>query len=201
MPKSNLTTNQLTAKGTARKTRKSGYQRLIDEEEDLIVKQLASRKQSSEQMRAALTSLLIELLNVTGVGVSDEQIVRIFFQRAARVAEQTYTPRDRFAMFDVLTDISRLLGTTSHEVFSMETLDFVSRHSRFPHPGEPLDMNGEEVEPTPREENESLITLRQRLNRLERLPENEATAFQLETEIYRLKNESPADEWPDLIAA
>jgi hypothetical protein len=41
--------------------------------------------------------------------------------------------------------------------------------------------------------------LRQQLSRLERVPENEAERFRLETEIYRLKNKS--DEWPDEIAA
>ncbi len=42
-----------------------------------------------------------------------------------------------------------------------------------------------------------LQTLREQLTNLERLPENEAIALQLETAIYHLEHE---DEWPDVIA-
>lgn len=44
--------------------------------------------------------------------------------------------------------------------------------------------------------------LRHKLERLERAPENEATRFQLETEIYALENQTePDEEWPEVIAA
>jgi hypothetical protein len=199
MPTKNSTTKKTARKPTARKIRKTGYQRLIDEEEDLIAKQLAPQKKGCEQTQAALTSLLIELSNVTGVDILDEQIVRIFFQRAAKVAEKTYDPKDRHAMFNVLTDISRLLGTTSTEVFSTETLAFVNRHSRFPHYGEPLDLDESESVIDDAEANTLIDGIRGKLDRLERLPENEAERFRLETEIYGLENES--DEWPDVIGA
>jgi hypothetical protein len=43
--------------------------------------------------------------------------------------------------------------------------------------------------------------LRQKLMRLERLPENEAIAFQLETQIYHLErgSKTDAEKWPDVI--
>jgi len=48
---------------------------------------------------------------------------------------------------------------------------------------------------------EEIADLRDQLKRLERLPENEATRFQLETEIEGLERELAADEWPDTIDA
>ncbi len=45
-----------------------------------------------------------------------------------------------------------------------------------------------------------LIALKEKLTKLESLPENEAIAFQLESEIYRLEGEAArANEWPDVI--
>ncbi len=41
--------------------------------------------------------------------------------------------------------------------------------------------------------------LQEKLANLEALPENEAIALQLESEIYRLEHEQVADEWPDVI--
>ena len=41
--------------------------------------------------------------------------------------------------------------------------------------------------------------LRQQFAQLERVPENEAIALQLESEIYRLENQSDLNEWPDVI--
>lgn len=52
------------------------------------------------------------------------------------------------------------------------------------------------------QESAELVDLRARLARLERLPENEGVAFQLESEIYKLENAAPAlgsEEWPDVI--
>jgi hypothetical protein len=37
------------------------------------------------------------------------------------------------------------------------------------------------------------------LSRLERVPENEAERFRLETEIFNLEHESNTEEWPDVI--
>lgn len=52
-------------------------------------------------------------------------------------------------------------------------------------------VNGETLE---------VVALREELSRLERLPENEATRFQLEKEIYQLEREANADgEWPQVI--
>jgi hypothetical protein len=101
-------------------------------------------------------------------------------------------------MFDVLSDISRLLGTTSTEVFSGDTLAFVNRHARFPRPGEPLELDELQVADAT-DANDSLISLRQKLDKLERLPENETERFKLETEIYKLDQER--EEWPEVIAA
>lgn len=42
-------------------------------------------------------------------------------------------------------------------------------------------------------------TLRRKLDRLERVPENEAERFRLESEIYRLENQTDVDEWPEVI--
>lgn len=60
----------------------------------------------------------------------------------------------------------------------------------------------EEVAPerVPMETDPEIISLREKLANLERLPENEAVLFNLESEIYRLECETvSADEWPDLI--
>lgn len=46
-----------------------------------------------------------------------------------------------------------------------------------------------------------LVTLRAELTKLERLPENEVTRFQLETQIAKLEREQVADEWPEFINA
>ena len=42
-------------------------------------------------------------------------------------------------------------------------------------------------------------SLQSRLNILERLPENEAERFKLESEIYKLENSLPEDKWPEVI--
>ena len=44
-----------------------------------------------------------------------------------------------------------------------------------------------------------LISLHEKLDKLERLPENEAQYFRLLTEIHNLENEVDNDEWPDVI--
>lgn len=49
------------------------------------------------------------------------------------------------------------------------------------------------------QENPQLAELKKTLARLERVPENEAIAFQMESEIYRLEQESSGDEWPDVV--
>jgi hypothetical protein len=58
-----------------------------------------------------------------------------------------------------------------------------------------------EIEAEQRESQKSptLTDLRNKLARLERVPENEAIAFQLESEIYRLEQEATLNEWPDVI--
>jgi len=44
-----------------------------------------------------------------------------------------------------------------------------------------------------------IAELRDKLSRLECLPENEAVAFQLETQICKLERASTTEEWPDVI--
>lgn len=44
-----------------------------------------------------------------------------------------------------------------------------------------------------------LASLREKFQRLERLPENEAVALRLESEIYKLESAIGEDEWPDMI--
>jgi hypothetical protein len=53
----------------------------------------------------------------------------------------------------------------------------------------------------PKEEGQRLARLRRELDELERLPENEATCFQLEKQIYDLEREQDVDEWPEVINA
>ena len=45
-----------------------------------------------------------------------------------------------------------------------------------------------------------IASLQRKLDKLERLPENEAISLQLESEIYKLKRQSD-DEWPNVIGA
>lgn len=45
-----------------------------------------------------------------------------------------------------------------------------------------------------------IAELRDELRHVERLPENEAARFEIESEIYRLEREGDAGEWPELIA-
>jgi hypothetical protein len=44
-----------------------------------------------------------------------------------------------------------------------------------------------------------LTSLREKLAKLEYLPENEAVRFNLESEIYRLERDADSDEWPYMI--
>jgi len=49
--------------------------------------------------------------------------------------------------------------------------------------------------------NRRVSRLRGELAKLERVPENEAERFKLETEIYRAEREQDLEEWPEVIAA
>ena len=44
-----------------------------------------------------------------------------------------------------------------------------------------------------------LSDLQKQLDRLERVPENESERFKLESEIFKLENAVPEDEWPEVI--
>lgn len=49
------------------------------------------------------------------------------------------------------------------------------------------------------EGHEQLARLKRRLEAVDWLPENEATRFRLETEIYQLESAADVDEWPEFI--
>lgn len=64
-------------------------------------------------------------------------------------------------------------------------------------------LTGCDATPTPcASQNDKRVSeLRDELKRIERLPENEATRFAIQTEIHRLEHEGALDEWPEVIAA
>jgi hypothetical protein len=86
-------------------------------------------------------------------------------------------------------------GTPEHDVVSIARLLGISADLfRTLQPGDGLPK-----EQKARRKRSPLKKLRWDLERLERVPENEGVALQLESEIYRLENEADTDEWPDVI--
>lgn len=175
--------------------RKSEWDKLSDEVEQKIFAHLMC-EEGTPLTRAALQSLLVELSSVANVSVIDTVLVRQFYRRVCGLAVIAEAP-ERGRIFDTLADISNLLGVTSKGSHSDEVLEFVECHARFPHPDEIAKDEGHQSELS-----EAIASLRSKLERVERLPENEAVRFEIESEIHALENQRETDdEWPEVIAA
>lgn len=195
--------------------RKSAWERLCVEREKALHEHLVIQRVGNEKTHDALTSLLVELSNQTGITWWDPKILKVFYRRACQVAEHT-EGSERHRIFDVIGNIGKVLDLKLPD----DTLDHVARHAQFPrmnaqetvanlisrdpskvgYRATPLDDDEPAPEPAA---NTELETLRGKLERLELLPENEAISFQLKTQIYRLEREGEtvAELWPDVVEA
>lgn len=153
----------------------------------------------------ALTAALIELSNQTCVYYYHPLVVEAFFTQAVltaiqqgkdgkpdrmtqRVLNEIQAAMDKSTPRQVLQDI---IGRYNGESTGRPSADYLSTIEPQGAPSTPA--------PEPRESHE-LSRLRDRLENLELVPENEATRFQLETQIYKLQREAESvDEWPNVI--
>lgn len=208
-------TKRAPTKATTRKApvkRKDAWERLCVEREKALYKQLVNETTGTEKTRDALTSLFTELSNVTGLTFWDAAILKAFYRRACRMATEA-EGSERHAIFNVLEDIDKVLD---HKIPDA-TLDYVNQHAQFPRMTAEETLSnlinrdpskigyrmtlGEDTESPTERANPEIETLCARLDRLELLPENEATRFQIETQIYKLEQQTVGDEWPEIIGA
>lgn len=177
-----------------RRSKQDRWERLCNDREKALYKHLVSKSAGREATCQALTSLLIELSNVTMLTWWDPKILKVFYRRACQIADEADGSQRR-EIFTVLGDIGKVLDCD----LSDATLEYVDERARFPRPGEEVTTNLIALDADDEPANPELETLRGKLQRLERVPENEATRFQIESELYKLENQT--DEWPDVIAA
>ena len=167
----------------------------------------------------ALASALVELSNETGIYYFHPGVVECFFRQAVITAMEKGTggkPDQRTQR--ILNEIQALLNDATpkpviEEIASLYNGESVSPRSAeylatiepTDSPYRPIKTRNKPAKTRNRSDGETqsdpeVERLRDKLTKLERLPENEATAFQLESEIYKLEREaSNANEWPDVI--
>ncbi|CAN5460827.1 hypothetical protein BH20ACI3_BH20ACI3_41950 [soil metagenome] len=191
----------------------------VDDKASQIEALLANPK-TGKQVRYALRAVLIELSNESGVSV-DEATVAGNFYKAAAAADPSEVIGNAIRPLSFercLRHIDALLNkpdyNTAREIGNYwdnpghlrideltdpfpndESVPTRTKHRTRPGKSrrKTQDEGGGGVNADP-----ELERLRQKLMRLELLPENEAVAFKLESEIYKLEREAD-DEWPDEI--
>jgi len=125
-------------------------------------------------IKSGLCDLLEEATKVSGLKVPD---IWIFTEpgppqfNVVKIAEMFQSPAMR--------DMFQLPSTAEH--WTQKGLKTSDKKPREPKP------------------QSRLRRLREQLERLEQVPENEAVAFKLETEIYRLAHQEISEEWPEFI--
>jgi hypothetical protein len=214
-PKSKGTSTKKSARKVPikpRRKKQGSWELLCNDREKALYKHLVNQSAGREETYQALTSLLVELSNVTGITWWDPRILKVFYRRACQVAHEADGSK-RHDIFDVIGDIGNVLDLELPDA----TLEYVNQHAQFPRmtaketianlinrdpskAGYRVSLTEEDDEPAPERTNSELETSRGKLDGLELLPENEAIRFQLETQIFKLERESAnTDEWTDVI--
>ncbi len=155
----------------------------------------------------AIKSLLIELSNFSDINLDEPGIAGTFYIMAVSRLKGS---QDKAAQ-RCLRHLDILLNNPNRRTMKaiMEYWDNDGRVS----PVDPFPADDDRPSNSPKDDTETgdgwgggpesdpeLENMRQRLMRLERLPENEAIALQLESEIYKLERQNAnTDEWPDVI--
>lgn len=139
--------------------------------------------ENSDDVLDLVRTILNDLQNEVGVFSSDRRVVRAFLlatlNELKKPAVATAPWRSRERVNEMLGHLTEILNGCS----DMRLAEIDRRYN----PEEPI-------------ENATIHGLREKLEMLERLPENEAVALQLESEIARLERENEiVTEWPDVI--
>lgn len=174
----------------------------------LKIEELLSLKDSggNKSVLYALRAVLVELANESDVQINTRGVAGNFYRVAAKQALDS----DDGVVKTCLRHLHVLVNNpdlrTARKISTYWDWDgpFSERRDPFPDAQEPA----QDSTPRPRKRSpkrteikadDPLHDLRERLAKLERVPENEAISFQLQTEIYRLEHETTIDEWPDVI--
>lgn len=161
-------------------------------------------------LKYAIRSLLFELSAESSIGIDSSGLAGTFYTIAASELKDSATETEQ----RYLRHIDVLLNDPDHKSVKaimkywdngkMNAIDPFPAHNSDHSPSEKPDVRpsrkAKSLKPTTAEQanDPALITLREKLAKLELVPENEAIGFQLESGIYKLEREAN-DEWPDVI--
>ncbi len=168
----------------------------IDRENDLLDENTADRAE-------LISTILCGIGNETQIDATHRTMVRAYV-----LATFDKLPKlDQHAFKSVQRAFAAIHDLMSGCLCSESRFEEINRHYR-PHEYDDMKEYNEKRKAkdaravsetgaaTP--ETDEIVTLREKLAKLERLPENEAISFHLESEIYRLEHEA-ADKWQDVI--
>lgn len=174
-----------------------------------------SKLDDKGQARAALIrQILFDMQNYSQVHCSDRRLVKAYIL-ACYEDQWGLDPGDYDSVQESFKDIKDLLdgyvtdpslsNSFKTDACTEERFEEIDRrynaHLRDPELQAQEKSILEKLEHKWQLENASeLEKLRDKLERIERLPENEAELFRLRTEIYNLENGQEEEEWPDLVS-
>lgn len=185
----------------SRSPKKPGV-RLAEEVETLLIADRDDVLDDEWAGRANLVSdILFEAGNETGVHTTHPQLVKAYVLALLDVLPSMESQRDHDYVQRSFGHVRELMGGCSpqraEQIANFYSLDReVSDKARAEERGEVYVSPVDVPEPV---ESEDLAARRAELAGLERLPENEAVALQLETEIFNLERAAATEEWPDVI--
>jgi len=136
-----------------------------------------------------LSEWLFEMAKEAGIGIDHPTLISLVFLEACRVLTDRL---DREGEGAIRSPGNRARLKLYYAVQGIAAINEEARNGEGETPETDADDDPNITE---------LARLVRQLSDLERLPENEATRFQLETEIARLKRLVIDDEWPELIDA
>lgn len=195
------------------------------------IEQLMADEKTPATVRDAITDALFEFAACVRVSLASPAIVRAAFLEMRRAVGELNEQQGHYSydtyravhwLFRALdavkegatlaeydgqsNDLAALFGTPGHADLNEAGEE---TNVRYPKTGEQIRLERElGLEPTPGRRtptdanaDSQLRELRERLSRLEFLPENEACRFQLLAEIHRLEQQTSdeAEEWPEVI--
>jgi hypothetical protein len=188
---------------TFQRSPKKFIDRVANEVESVMIQLEADRLSNEMAERAEIISdILYEIGNEAGVSATHPTIIK-GYTLALYKTLPTLSQRNYRWVQKAFEHIQDLLNGCSDERFqhiqAFWSIDYEAsqeaRKKEWPDPEE----GQSDFEPVAETRSVEIEELRKKLNMLERLPENEAIALQLESEIYRLEHESTIEEWPDVI--
>lgn len=182
--------------------------RMAEEIESLFIEHENDRLGEAMAERAQLISdILFDLSNEAGVYATHPQLVKAYvlaiWEVLPSLGARDY--KDVQRGFDQVRDLMN--GCSQARFEQIDTIYHGTPEERIQARKEEAGVYEEaeqaraeiELERSESHEGPALTDLRDKLAKLERLPENEAISLQLESAIYRLEHETDTDEWPDVI--